>query len=35
VDLVAGAVRAHRLGASTYWDVLADHVFETEVVTGC
>ncbi len=34
-DLVAGAVRAHRLGASTYWDVLADHVFETEVVTGC
>jgi hypothetical protein len=30
-----GAVRAHRLGASTYWDVLADHVFETEVVTGC
>ncbi|MGH3979571.1 MAG: hypothetical protein ACRDRZ_11320 [Pseudonocardiaceae bacterium] len=20
---------------STYWEVLADHVFETEVVTGC
>ena len=34
-DLVAGAVRARRLGDSTYWEVLADRVFETEVVTGC
>jgi len=34
-DLVAGAVRAHRLGDATYWEVIADRVLEIEVTTDC
>ena len=34
-DLVAGAIRAHRLGDSTYREGLADRVLEIEVITDC
>lgn len=34
-DLIAGAARAHQLGDSTYWQMLADRVLEIEVVTEC
>ena len=34
-DLVAGALRAHRLGDPTCWEVPADRVHEIEVDTEC
>ena len=33
-DIVAGAVRAHREGNSTYRDRLVDHLYEIDVDTG-
>ncbi len=34
-DLVAGAVRAHRLGDTTHREVLGDRVCELNIVTDC
>lgn len=34
-DLVAGAVRAHRLGDTTHREVLGDRVCEITIVTDC
>lgn len=34
-DIVAGAVRAHRLGTPTYWEALIDRLYEIDVDTDC
>jgi hypothetical protein len=34
-DIVAGAVRAHRLGTPTYWELLTDRLYEIDVDTDC
>jgi hypothetical protein len=34
-DIVAGAVRAHRLGTAAYWEVLTDRLYEIDLDTDC